>query len=196
MAPFVYLNTRLRKAAVNKFQENFCKLIVNSAFGETMESNLGRKKLEIVRNERELIQKKALRTLKNLQIIDDHLATISFSVTKILWDKPTIVGATILDIAKRFMFLFYYRKMKPNLKLELLHSDTDRFIYAIKTDDVYRELEKIKADFDFSINDEDHFLFENTNKEFLLKFKEEPDGKSIREFIALKTETIFGRPQW
>ena len=124
--------------------------------------------------------------MKNLQIIDDQLATISFSVTKILWDKPTIVGATILDIAKRFMFLFYYRKMKPNLNLELLHSDTDRFIYAIKTDDVYRDLEKIKADFDFSINDEDHFLFEDTNKKFLLKFKEEPDGKPIREFIALK----------
>ena len=33
MAPIVDLNTRLRKAAVNKFEENFNKLIVNSAFG-------------------------------------------------------------------------------------------------------------------------------------------------------------------
>ena len=40
--------------------------------------------------------------------------------------------------------------MKPNLNLELLYSDTDSFIYAIKTDDVYRDLEKLKADFDFS----------------------------------------------
>ena len=52
MAPFVDRNTSLRKTAVNKFKENFYKLIVNSAFGETMESKLGRKKLEIVRNER------------------------------------------------------------------------------------------------------------------------------------------------
>ena len=151
-----------------------------------MESKLGRKKLEIVRNERELLQKTALSTMKSFQIIDDQLATISFSVTKILWDKPMIVGATILDLAKRFMFQFHYQKIKPNLNLELLYSDTDSFIYAIKTDDVYRDLEKIKADFDFSNYDKDHFLYEDTNKKVVLKFKDETGGKPIREFIALK----------
>ena len=139
MAPFVDLNTRLRKAAVNKIQENFYKLIVNSAYVKTMESKLGRKKLEIVRNEREFLQKLALNTMKSFQIIADQLATISFSVTKILWDKPMTVGATILDLAKRFMFQFHYQKIKLNFNLEILYSDTDSFIYAIKTDDVYRD---------------------------------------------------------
>ena len=143
MAPFVDLNTRLRKAAVNKIQENFSKLIiVNSAFDKTMESKLGKKKLEIVRKS-ELLQKTAPSTMKSFQIIEDQLATISFSVTKFLWDKPMLVVATILDLAKRFMFQFHYQKMKPNLNLKLLCSDTDSFIYAIKTDDVYRDLEKI-----------------------------------------------------
>ena len=64
-----------------------------------MESKLGRKKLEIVRNERELLQKTALSTIKSFQVIDDQLATINFSVTKILWNKHMIVGATILDLA-------------------------------------------------------------------------------------------------
>ena len=185
MAPFVDLNTRLRKAAVNKIQENFSKLIVNSAFDKTMESKLERKKLEIVRKG-ELLQKTALSTMKSFQIIEDQLATISFSVTKILWDKSMIVGATILDHVKRFMFQFHYQKMKPNLNLELLYSDTDSFIYAIKTDDVYRDLEKIKADFDFSNYDVDHFLFDDTNKKVFLKFKDETGRKAIREFIALK----------
>ena len=177
MAPFVDLNTRLRKTAVKKFQENFYKLIVNSAFGRTMESKLGRQKLEIVRNERELLQKTDLSTMKSYQIIDDQLATISFSVTKSLWDKPMIAGATILNLAKRFMFQFHYQKMKPKLNLELLYSDTDSFIYAIKTDDIYR---------DFLNYDEDHFLFEDTNKKIGLKFKDGTGGKTIREFIALK----------
>ena len=79
-----------------------------------------------------------------------------------------IVGATILDLAKRFMFQCHYQKMKPNLNLELCHSDTDSFIDGIKTVDVYRDLEKIKADFDFSNYDEDHFLFEDTNKKIVL----------------------------
>ena len=44
MAPFVDFNNRLQKGAVNKFQENLYKLIVNSAFGKTLESMLGSKK--------------------------------------------------------------------------------------------------------------------------------------------------------
>ena len=59
MAPFVDHNTHLRKAAVNKFQENFYKFIVNLVFGKTRVSKLGRKKLEIARSEREFLQKKS-----------------------------------------------------------------------------------------------------------------------------------------
>ena len=62
-----------------------------------------------------------------------------------------IVGATILDLANRFMFQFHYQKMKPNLNLELFYSDTYIFIYAIKTDDVYRGLEKEKLISTFQI---------------------------------------------
>ena len=43
-----------------------------------------------------------------------------------------IVGATILELAKRFIFQSHYQKLKPNLKLEFLYSDTSSFIYAIK----------------------------------------------------------------
>ena len=97
-----------------------------------MESKIGRKKLEIVRNERELLQKTTLSTRKSFQIIDDQLATISFSVTKILWNIPVIVYATILELAKRFMFQFNYQKLKLNLNLELLYSDTDSFFLCHK----------------------------------------------------------------
>ena len=100
MEPSVDLNTRLRMSARNKFEENFYKLIVNSAFGKTMESKLGRKKLEIIRNERELLQKTALSTMKSFQIIDEEAASVCFAVTSILWDKPMILGASILDLSK------------------------------------------------------------------------------------------------
>ena len=122
------LNTRLRMSARNKFEENFYKLIVNSAFEKTMESKLGRKKLEIVRNGRELRQKTALSTMKSFQIIDEEVVTVCFAVTIILWDKPMIIGASILDLTKKFMFHFHYQQMKANMNLELLYSDTDSFI--------------------------------------------------------------------
>ena len=186
MEPFVDLNTQLRMSARNKFEENFYKLIVNSAFGKTMESKLGRKKLEIIRNERELLQKTALSTMKSFQIIDEEVATVCFAVTSILWDKPMIIGASILDLSKRFMFYFHYRQMKASMNLELLYSDTDSFIYAIKTEDVYADLQKLTDIFDFSNYPSDHFLFSNANKKVVLKFKDEAAGKIIAEFIALK----------
>ena len=143
-------------------------------------------KLEIIRNERELLQKTALSTMKSFQIINEEVATVCSAVTSILWDKPMIIGASILDLSKRFMFYFHYRQMKANMNLELLYSDTDSFIYAIKTEDVYADLQKMNDIIDFSNYPNDHFLFSNVNKKVVLKFKDEAAGKIFEEFIALK----------
>ena len=182
MEPFVDLNTRLRMSARNKFEENFYKRIVNSAFGKTMESDLGRKKLEIIRNEREVLQKTALTTMKSFQIINEEVATVCFAVTSILWEKAMIIGASTFDLSKRFMFSFHYRQMKANMNLELLYSDADSFIYATKTKDVYADLQNMNDFFYFSNCPKDNFLFT------LLKFKGEAEGKIIEEFIALKSK--------
>ena len=151
-----------------------------------MESKLGRKNLEIIRNERELLQKTALSTMKSFQIIDEEVTSVCFAVTSILWDKPMIIGASILDLSKRFMFYFHYRQMKANMNLELLYKDTDSFIYAIKTENVYAGLQKLNNSFDFSKYPSDHFLFSNVNKKVLLNVKDKAAGKTIEEFIALK----------
>ena len=65
MTSFVDLYTRVRRNSGKKFLENSYKLIDNSAFGEAMESRVERKKMEIGRNERELLQKSALGTMRS-----------------------------------------------------------------------------------------------------------------------------------
>ena len=76
----------------------------------------------------------------------------------------------------------------------IICSETDSFIRAMKTDDVYRDLEKVNANFYLSNYDEDHFLFNDTNKKVVLKFKDETCAKPIGKFIAINGETTFGRP--
>ena len=88
-----------------------------------------------------------------------------------------IIGASILDLSLRFMFYFRYRQMKAGMNLELLYSDTDLFIYAIKIEDVYIDLQKLTDSFDFSNYPSDHFLFSNVNKKVVLKFKDEAADK-------------------
>ena len=131
MSPFVKLSTGLRKAAKNRFKGNFYELIVNSSFGKPMEFKRNRKKLRI-RKGNELIQKLCNSSLKSFQIIDIDLASVIFNPTSIRWDKPTIVEAVILDLAKSFMFNFHYTQMKPNLNLQLLYSDRHIFIHVVK----------------------------------------------------------------
>ena len=107
MSPFVELNTELRKAAKYRFQEIFNKLILNSAFGKTLESKLNSRKLSIFRNENELRQKSCISSLKSFQIIDEDLQSVTFNPTSDRWDKATLVGAVVLDLAKAFMFVFH-----------------------------------------------------------------------------------------
>ena len=111
MAPFVDVNTRL-KNAINKFEEYFCILIINSAFGKTMDSKLEREKLAILKNKREKFSSK--NSSERNEELPNHWRSVSqypfFSLKNIM-----IVYAIILDIAKRFMFQIKYRKKKPTL---------------------------------------------------------------------------------
>ena len=180
ISPFVELNTELRKAAKNRFQEKFYKVIVNSAFGRTMESKRNRRKLSIIRNENETMQKLCNSSLKCFQITDEDLA---FRPTSIRWDKPTIVGAVILDLAKAFTFNYHHTQMKPKLNLELLYSDTNSFIYVVKTNDVYEDLKKMSEHSDFSNFPKTSSLYSHLNRRKVWNWKDELGGKIIKEFL-------------
>ena len=107
LQPCIRLNTTKRKASANKLEENFYKLMSNSAFGKTMKSKRKRLVVEIVRTRAELLAQTHRMWMKTYKIFNDDLAAITFKPRKILyWNKPTIVGATILDLSKRHMYWF------------------------------------------------------------------------------------------
>ena len=105
-----------RKASANKFEENFFKLMSNSAFGKTMESKRKRLCVEVVRTQDELQKQTSKMWMKTYKIFNNQLAAITFTQRKIYWDKPTIVSATILDLAKLHMYWFHFMCMKQNFK--------------------------------------------------------------------------------
>ena len=151
LQPYIQLNTLKRKASSNKFEENFYKLMSNSAFGKTMESKRKRLQVEIVRTREDLLAQTNKMWMITYKIFDNQSAAISFNQRKIYWDKPTIVGATILDLLKRHMYCFRYKYMKPNCETLVLYSDTDSLIYEIESHDLYKNLkenESIYNEFD------------------------------------------------
>ena len=186
---YVKLNTQKRKQAKNKFEENFYKLMVNSAFGKTCEVTRNRIKVKLARSEEETMKWTSAPQMKSFKIIDENLATISLNQTEIEWDRPTIVGACILDLSKKFKYDFHYNSMKKHFNCKLLYSDTDSFVYEIFSNDFFADLKRkttVKDFFDFSNFPTNQEMYDQSNARVTLKLKNEMGGKMISEFVVLK----------
>lgn len=73
-------------------------------------------------------------------------------------------------------------------KAKLLFTDTDSLTYHIQTEDVYQDMQKDEELYDTSDYPKEHFLFSNTNKKVIGKFKDETAGVPIVEFIGLRAK--------
>ena len=123
LAKYIELNTKLRQAATSKVAENFFKLMNDSAFGKCYKSMRNRVNAFLVRDEQALLNHTDKFYMKSFKIFDENMAVVTTRKTKINWVKRTIVGASILDLSKAFMFRFQYDNMKQRFKCELLYSE-------------------------------------------------------------------------
>ena len=189
LAPYVKLNTEKRKQAKNKFEEDFYKLMVNSSFGKTCEGKQNRMKVKLTRTEEETLNWTDKPEYQSSKIISEDLVTVCLQQSEILWDKPTIVGACTLDLAKKFMFEYHYKVMKENFDCNLLYSDSDSFVYEVRSGDFFAEIQKKKQvaeQFDFSNFLPEQPLYSRDNARVTLRFKNEMESRPIFEFCGLK----------
>ena len=186
MAPYIAENTRIRQAAVDKFEKDYYKLLNNALFGKTMENVRKRVKIVLVNKGRSHAWQTSKPTFKRFEIFDENLVGVEVAQTTITLDKPIYVGFSVLELSKLLMFKFHYEVMKPNFpEAVLCFTDTDSFLYHIKCTNLYSEhLVRLKSYFDFSNLPEDHPLFSTENKAVIGKFKDEAEGWIIIEFIG------------
>ena len=189
LEPYIKLNTTKRQQARNKFEEDLYKLLNNCAYGKTCESKRKRMLVRIVRDYHAALREISAFEFKSYKIFGENLAAFTSNPTKIYWDVPTIVGASVLELAKFHMYKFHYDIMKPNFECQLLYSDTDSLLYQVKSEDLYREISEkrnILNELDLSNYPKNHSLYDPKNKMVVLKFKDEFPGDIITEFISLK----------
>ena len=82
--------------------------------------------------------------LSDIHIIDSNVAIFELTPQEVKLNKPIF--------AKLFMYKFHFGKMIPYFgrhAILLLYTDTDSFIWAIYTKDLYKDLEYFKSEFDF-----------------------------------------------
>ena len=127
MKAYIMLNTRLRMAAKNEFEEDFYKLMSNSVFGKTMENISNHKDMKLVTSERKYQNNVMKPNFKDGFPFSKHLVAVEMGKTEIKMNKPVSLGQEILDLSKALMYEFHYDYMRPKYgsKVKLCYMDTD-----------------------------------------------------------------------
>jgi len=112
---YIDFNTEMRKNAKNSFEKDFFKLMNNSVFGKTMENLRKRTNIELVTNETRLQKLTAKPTYVSSKIFDENLVGVHSKKERLLLDKPSYVGMSILDLSKTLMYDFHYNYIRKKL---------------------------------------------------------------------------------
>jgi len=88
------------------------------------------------------------------------------------------------------MYDFHYNTMKPKYgnNIEVLMTETDSFVYKVKTKDFYKDMYENKEDFDMSEYSKDNQFYDETNKKVLGRFKDETLSGSISDFTGVHSK--------
>lgn len=197
LKPYIELNTDLRTKAKTKFEENFYKLLNNTIYGKTMENVRKRLDIRLVREwngrfgARKMI---AQSNFKKYTIFDENLVAIELKKTNIKMNKPIVIGMSVLDISKVFMYDFFYNTIKSQYgtNVRLAYTDTDSFILEIKTDCVYTDIKNNIEKYDtsnYATNNVYNMPCEG--KKIPGRFKDERNGNIITEFVGLRSKVYY-----
>ena len=189
LEPYIAFNTQKRTEAKNAFEKDFFKLMNNSVFGKTMENLRKRSNIQLVTDPDRMLRLAARPTYISHKIFHENLVAVLCKQTKLVLNKPSYVGMSILELSKTLMYDFHYNYIKkkyPDAKL--LFTDTDSLTYHIRTEDIYSDFLGDRELFDNSDYPSDSKFYFSENKKVIGKFKDETAGVPIREFIGLKSK--------
>lgn len=199
---YIELNTKLRQEAKSVFEQDFFKLLNNSVFGKTLENNESRVTVHLVKqwndtNNKTKKKLQANRLIANprfhsVSIFSENLVAIQMKPKKIVYDKPIYIGFTVLELSKTHMYNFHYNIVKPYYqdRVKMCYTDTDSFIYAIKSNDFYQDLKThfIKYFDTSNYNIQNEYGLPLINKKVPGLFKDEMGGRIITEFVGLRSK--------
>jgi len=188
LSEYIQHNTNMRTKSNTNFEKDFYKLANNSVFGKTMENVRNHIDVRLLTTDEQAMKLSRKPIVRNWRIMSEDLLAMEMAKYQIKFNKPIIVGMSILDLSKTIMYDFHYNTIKKMYgdKAELLFTDTDSLSYQITTPDLYADLKTIQDQLDTSDYPKDHPLFSNDNKKVIGKFKDEANGFPISEFCGLR----------
>lgn len=203
LKPYIEKNNELRGSTNNEFEKNLWKLMNNSVFGKFMENLRKRKEIKLCgswggRGGAEAYISRP--TFKRSVIFSENLVAIEMEKTKIIMNKPIIIGSAILDISKYIFNSFYYDFLLSHYSqkdCQVLYIDTDSYYLELKNKDIYDVMRKNPSFFDTSnFSENNQFNLPIVNKQKLGVMKCEYGENIMTDFVALSPKQYairFGR---
>lgn len=135
LAGYVRKNIEIRNKCKDELRKMVYKLLGNSIYGKTFESPFRRGKYIIIPAEDE----DKLRGMISeghvvlIMPIDDIGWVVKIDGEEIVLDKPTYIGACVVEYAKLHMYKLLYDDLKSIFsKVQLVYTDTDSFIVMLE----------------------------------------------------------------
>ena len=101
---YIDFNTEIRKNAANSFEKDFCKLMMDSVYGKTMENLRKRISVRLANNTENFLKFTSRPTYNACKILSENYAAIHEIKPVLIINKPIYVGFTILELSKRLMY--------------------------------------------------------------------------------------------
>ena len=146
---YINFNTRKRNQAVNDFEKDFYKLLNNAFYGKTMENVQNRLKIKFVKKNdyREILKQQSKLTFNGIHKSFENCDSYTFKQNEVLMGKPIYLGFSVLELSKLHMFETYYDILQPYFgqeNIQVHYIDTDAFMLSLKTQDIIKDLKKIR----------------------------------------------------
>lgn len=200
---YIEVNTRMRQQSTNDFEKQLWKNNSNILFGKCCERVNERRQIKLKTKfegrwgAQNMIANPAF---KRITVFSENLVAVESQVTRVKMDKPSFIGAAILDLSKLVMAEFHYDFVIPEFGTNVtqVYTDTDSFCYEFRNiDNVYNDFIKKYIDkFDTSDYPPNNIHgIELMNKKVPLLMKDENNSIVMSEFCGLRAKMYATRVQ-
>ena len=146
LAGYVRKNIEIRNTRKDELGKMVYKLMGNSIYGKTFESPFKRGAFEIVCDEAKLQGMIEEGNIATITPIDDLGWVVKMDGEEIVLDKPTYIGACVVEYAKLHMYELFYDKLKKIFdNVRLVYTDTDSFIIMVEHPEELKPPKKLFA---------------------------------------------------
>ena len=177
---FISNTTQKRSSSSSKIQKSMWKFFNNVLFGKSMQDASKNLDVDIMWRTKKSNSKCRRANFRGRTILDSDTIAVASTPPQISRKMAFAVGFSILEFSKLEMYRAWYEKIYPNFPgAELCTSDTDSFLFSVKSKNLYEDLSKIPKFWDFSTLPKKHPYYNPKTSNKLGLFKLETGADKI-----------------